>query len=769
MRIAALLLMLFCASAIMAATPAPPAQEAKISADEIEVARTGEVLASGGVRIEYGLVTLTAEVVKLNRETLEFTASGKVCLELTDGTGSWTSSSVKGNLESRQFEFGPYRVDGQVWHGEGQGGQHTVNGQAIIQDAWMSTCDRLHPHYRIQAREITVHPDKTFTAKHVTLRLGNVPIFYFPWLWGDTEGMSSFIFRPGYSGKRGAYLRIGRIWRFATGADADVYLDLMTKRGIGVGSDSHYQSPDNEREWQSILYYLHDTDTPETSHGWNRRFKSTDDRFRVHAYLRDEQPSPFPGFDRMTIRLNLDYLSDIDMLEDWFQRDYRRQRQPRTYADATLEGDLGALGLSFRPRVNDFHTVVETLPELRHELPRITLPGDLLEYQTTSRIGYYSMKWRDFDRKRTDIFRDDWDLDPELLLDNADYHAFRAHTQHFLYAPLPLGDWATLTPRIGFAFTHYSRSSQTPVTQRDLADKLTLDNPDNTRSRKIIVNYDSDGGEVTRFAFETGAEWKTAFHSDWLDVKNPTLQLNGIRHVLEPYLQYTSMHAPSHSRDHLYWFDDRDRLQKQHFLRIGIDQRLLTRQDVGSRSFLRLQSYFDYHLDRDKEYDRYPGDLAGRFDYTPRDDFGAWGVLDYHVGDGAVHRGELGMRFGRTQDLHFNFRYIFRHEHLSRSAYSLGATLVDLTGESGYLKKDFESANSIRGELNIPINSITELGITTEYDFERGKLSEHMYELSRELHCWRLAFAIGWENESFETLLLLQLTAFPNVKIHLDL
>ena len=234
-------------------------------------------------------------------------------------------------------------------------------------------------------------------------------------------------------------------------------------------------------------------------------------------------------------------------------------------------------------------------------------------------------------------------------------------------------------------------------------------------------------------------------------------------------MNYTFAPDPSHDRDHLYFFDEIDRLDRQHFIRLGLDQRLLTRRDLGRQTVLRLQSYIDFHFDRDEEYDKHPGDLGNRLDFMPRDDLHLWGALLYDVGDGAVHRGEAGARFGKADEANFRFRYIYRSKHLSRSTWSMGSTLVDLTGESGYLKKNFEAANLIKTEFLVPINELTALNVSTEYDFEQGKLAEHMYELRRQLHCWRMALGAGWDNGSFQITVMFQLTAFPNVKIDMNL
>ena len=116
-----------------------------------------------------------------------------------------------------------------------------------------------------------------------------------------------------------------------------------------------------------------------------------------------------------------------------------------------------------------------------------------------------------------------------------------------------------------------------------------------------------------------------------------------------------------------------------------------------------------------------------------------------------------------------SLRYVYRNDHLSRSVYSMGSTLVDLTGESSYLKKYYETADTLQLDMFIPIDSKTSFEVSAEYDFEESTLSEHRYLLNRQLHCWIMTLGVGWDNGDFEAVVMFRLTAFPKVKIDLNL
>ena len=180
-------------------------EDLSITADHMEAdVEKGVAYAKGKVQIRYGQLTVKANEASLNQDTKDFSAKGDVVVSLDDGT-AWAAQSVKGNLATNELSFGEYGFDGKVWHSGGSAGSNDKEGHKMLKDAWISTCDHYPmPHYRLSASEIHHYEDNTFTAKHIVIRLGAVPIFYFPYMIGTTDGTAGMIIRPGYSGKRGA-------------------------------------------------------------------------------------------------------------------------------------------------------------------------------------------------------------------------------------------------------------------------------------------------------------------------------------------------------------------------------------------------------------------------------------------------------------------------------------------------------------------------------------------------------------------------------------
>lgn len=736
--------------------------ELVIAADNVGYAVESKLAeAEGAVEVIYGDIRLTCQKATIDQETRDFSAQGDVVITIKD-QGTWKAPALHGNFDKKTIEFGPFRLDSEIWHVGGDKGEQQEDGVQQLANGWMSTCDNEKPHYRIQAKKIVYFPaDKTFTAKHMTLRVGDVPVFYLPYLYGSTDNSTGIIIRPGYSGSKGARLRLGRAWRHGENGSSQLFVDGMTKRGIGLGQITEYET--DEREVSTNLYAIHDNDPAETSKGRDRRFESEDDRFRLKLYWREQFT------DELSFRVNTDVLSDISMLDDWFRHDWRHWGQPKSFATLSYDGQIIHSALTARPRLNTFYTVGEKLPEWTLDIPRVAL-GDLpLVYSSHTSVGYYTMQWRNFDYDREEYIPVS-EYVASLHGDPDDYGAFRADTLHTIQLPLDFGDYFTLTPRASIRATGYSRTSKRGVSEEEIASWIDADNPDSpSNAAYVSEKYDDKGGSRVRIAHELGVEGRSRLMSDWVDCGCSWLDVAKVRHVFEPYFNYTYAGAPTVDRDNLYFFDEVDRLERQNFIRLGIDQRLLASNAEGkTRTILSLENYIDVHHDEGDETGRHWGDFGTRLTFRPRKDLKFWGAILHDIGAGDIQRGEAGVGYGSENDWQFNLRYIYRNAHLSRSAYSMGSTLADFTGESSYLKRHFQSADTIRGSVNIPLNSLTSLEISAEYNFEENELEEHHYYLTRNLHCWTMVTGFGWDDDDFEIVFMMRLVAFPNVKLDLN-
>ena len=309
---------------------------ADIAADSYELQPdTGVAVARGNVRASYQDIRVSADYAEYNTKTTDIVARGNVVLQR--GVFTWRGQAVRGNFAQRDFTVGPYEAQAGPWYCVGGGGRHHSDGAVSLRDVRLSTCEYVErPHYSLSARRVRYYADGRFRAYHTLYKVGRVPILYLPVVFGDTEtDVGNVEIKPGYSSDWGAYLLLGKEWRVGKKSTTKMMLDLRAKNGVALGNRTQVLTDSSQTD--ILVYGLEDNDPPETEAGFNRRFKVRDERFRGRLYHRQQVG------EELTLRLRLDALSDIDMLEDWFRRDHRRSRQPKSYADFTYESERLAL------------------------------------------------------------------------------------------------------------------------------------------------------------------------------------------------------------------------------------------------------------------------------------------------------------------------------------------------------------------------------------------------------------------------------------------
>ncbi|OPZ26523.1 MAG: LPS assembly outer membrane complex protein LptD [Lentisphaerae bacterium ADurb.BinA184] len=755
------------------ASDAAPAAggELDIVADNYELeTTTGWATGSGNVKVTYQGLVLEADEVRANVETKDVSATGNIhfyALETPDSPELkrgfyWRGDRIEGNFGTREFRSGANTFQAGEWYGRGGDLQHQTDGTVVFHNVEISTCARLHdgtPHYGLDARKVVYRTDGTIAAHGAVYRVGRIPVFYLPYVAWDTETAGGNItFSGGYKSSDGAHVQVGRRWRLAPGLDTQVEVGYRSKRGPSLGNVTRYRTDRSDSEVE--LFGMLDDNPPETTPGYNRRFETEDERYRARLYHRQEFG------DNWQLRLGLDALSDIDMLEEWFDGDFGSYRQPRTYADLRYDHDRFTAALGLRARVNDFYTVTERLPELRLDLPRQSVLGTRLQYQGQTSLANLRMKWRDFDLDRVGPPP----LSP-LLEDPADYETWRLDSVHMFYLPFDLRDGIRVTPRAGARLTYYENTSERAVDEGDLLAMFRVDDPDRETVDAVLSQYDDEGGDALRAAAEAGVEVTGKFYRSWEGARSAFWKVDGLRHIVQPYLNYTWISDPSEDREHLFYFDEVDRLVEQSFVRVGLDQRLQTRRGEGMEkkvyTLAAMESYADFHFDRPEGEEELgeAGDWVTRFRLAPREQLTLWGLVGMNLDEGTVHRVEAGVTFALFEALRLDIGYLYRQDEGWSAVDSFGSTLADYTadditalvaGESHYLSLD----------MTVLFNEKTTGRARFEFDLVDDDLSRQVYEVVRDLHCWMGGVRVEEDDGEFAVRAILYLKAFPQVGAH---
>jgi hypothetical protein len=752
------------------------AEDLKVRAERYELdSETGWAEGRGNVEISYRDMAMEADQVRVNVRTKDIEATGGIYfytlarpdLEEESSSFFWRGESIRGNLDSREFSVGKVAGQFDEWFAVAGQTEYEGSGNAVFENVRLSTCEYLledHAHYRIDAREVVYqHEDGRFIGKHAVYRIGNVPVFYWPYVsWNTRSGDGNLLnVRLGYRDDWGAYAKVSRRWNMGPGTQSEYTLRLMADRGVGLANDSRWISGKGVTTLH--LYGMHDSDPPEDEEGMNRRFAARDDRYRAKL-LHFVQP-----VEGLSLRVAVDWLSDIDMLEEWYESEFRDYRQPGSYADLSYQHPNFTLALQTRFRVNDFYTVSEKLPELKLTFARQPLFGSAVQYQSETGLAYLRMNWRDFDQ-------DEWW--PAAPTDLTRYYGYpgiyesiRFDTSQMVYLPFQLGSLLQFTPRAGVRLTYYDTTSARAVSDDGLHEMFAYDNPDLDLDVNNVSLYDEEGGDAIRFAGEAGFEVATRLVGTWEDVNGGPLRLDGLRHVATPYLNYTYVSDPSEDRQHLLYFDEADRLREENFVRLGVRQQLQTRRGTGKNrraaTFASIDTYADFHLDSSTGRENL-GDFASKFSLAPMSDVSFSGKILVDMDEVQTRWLELGTELGDPEATLVSVSYILRDDYRRPPITTFGTTTVDYTGEN-ITAGAISDANLLSLSVETPVGEKTSLLAQWQYDFEAGEMARQVYRIERDLHCWTGGVFAGEDYGEFFVGIVLELKAFPDVGVETEI
>jgi hypothetical protein len=357
-----------------------------------------------------------------------------------------------------------------------------------------------------------------FDASSITVRTGDVPIFFWPRLKGRVDDIPLRSVTMGTRDNDG--FRIETAWDLysllgmegAKGTDLELHLDGYTKRGGGAGIVFDYDLANSRGTIDA--YGMYDDGTDKTSTG---REVDQDDEIRGVALLEHHT--------RLTRHLSFQaqtsYISDETFISTWREDDYEERREYETSAFLKYQKDRTALTLLTKYDVNDFISngwllasqpyTVERLPEITYRnygidwFKTLTYTGELrasrmrLSFQesTPAEAGV---------RGRAFGIGDDDPID-DLLRSNGlrQRYVFRLDSRHEIAWPTKFG-FLDVTPFVVGRSTLYGND---------------------------FDEYSSDSDSRRLFG-AAGLRLNAQFQYVDNSVENRILDLHRLRHIIEP-------------------------------------------------------------------------------------------------------------------------------------------------------------------------------------------------------------------------------------------
>lgn len=686
-----------------------------ISATSMEYLKARDVIvASGNVLIRSADEELRADAVTLDVKTQEAQASGNVVF--TKGKNIWRGNKLNYNFKTGVWNTGNFESYFDPFYVKADSCVVTNQVEYVLRHAVITTCTNAasHPHYTLSCRRVRVVPGDKLTGSGGVVRFGRVPVFYLPWMYRSLSDRAvGFSAEAGYRNRMGAFLLTSTKYWMSPVFRGITQVDYRSKRGAALGQEVGWFLDKDAGKGKLYGYYANDTGV-KNDYGEAGRSEVDEGRYRLQ----------FSHQQTLSLRdyflTDATYLSDRFILEDFFDDEHRQNFQPQNFATLVHRGDDFAMGLSVYKRLNDFYTTVERVPEGFLDVSRIQVGTTPFYYESRNSVSFLNKAY-----------------DTEEATE--DYSAGRADTSHKLYYPTRHFGFLNLTPRVGYRATYYSETvewnSSTQVVAVVTTNMTTLTQTNVTKTATAL-------GSDVRSLFELGLE--TSFRAFKVLSNDENMFGSGLRHVVEPYANYTFVPTPNLRPANIYQFDSIDKLDERNDIRFGVRNRYQTRRDARVDDIMDLDVFTTYDLNAEED----PISMIGM---DAEFKFASWfqvfmnGRYDTVEGDINAFNSRVRLRGDQwTADVEHRFRN--------------------------------QDSNLLAADLQYAPNKAWAFGIYDRYEFESAQLEEQGVFVTRMLDCMGIRMGGSYlpaytradgstRSEDYRATLQLWLTAFPNIRI----
>lgn len=554
---------------------APSAQVIDVEADSLSYDAVRHlVVADGNVRVTKGLDSLEGDYAEVDTENETVYAKGNLRLQYQGN--AWQGNETHFNFRTGVGDFGAFTLRREPFTIIARDSQRVDDRRMSLSGVILTTCDPENPEYSVRAAYASLEDDSIIRAKHVRFQLGPVPFFYFPYIKANVHWFDNFEFTPGVSSSMGVFLltayrhRINETWTSRT------HLDLREKRGVGLGQDVLWDDPEGLFSGMARVYYVNDQEPWKNETQQAERENLVDaDRYWFHFEDRHNLT------DRDSLRTELNYVSDPWILNDFFDEVYQQNVQPENRVTLSHRGNRYTAGIGLVARLNDFYSNVSRLPEAYLTVNRQQILQTPLYYESENTMSFLRKEYADGSTAE-------------------DYDAYRLDTYHTVYWPSRQFGFLSLVPRAGYRGTYYSKTRESsavtnvvPVTDAETGLVVGTTNQ--------VETLLSDGEAVWRSLPEIGLESSFSAFGTLMDGATGIEEDQGLRHVAEPYLDYTLRLEPNAEPEDLWYFDSIDELDKAHEVLLGMRNYLQTKRQGRLHNLAYLDVYGTLNLDPDDE------------------------------------------------------------------------------------------------------------------------------------------------------------------------
>jgi LPS-assembly protein len=709
----------------------------------IEITSTGETKYENGlatardnVAIHVGDTDIYADYAQYNSSTHEVELRGHVRI-YRDVTLYVADSGVY-NVDTKQVHAINARTESKPYFVSGESVSEISENGYLIKNGTFTTHDAPSSDFHIQARTIRVYEKDRVIFQNVTLYIRKVPVFWWPYMYQSLNDAFSFTVSPAFLSSWGPSLLTQVTFPITDHIKGRIRLDYRGRRGVAVGFESNIEyGKDNSSLAKLKTYYIQDQN-PELNQTAVPRKGVPTGRYRLSLEDRTNFSDDIYGI------ANLTKMSDPYVMEDFYQGEFRIDPVPDNVIALTKTDPFYTLTGIARFQANEFFEVTERLPEVVLDIKRHALFGGPIFYEGESGFAELRRQFPDGSGFQN-------------------YGTTRVDTFHQLLYPNTYFGWLSVVPRVGFRGTYYGET-------RDLGTTIFTPNPNPLVPDFLLPNptlaHPIDfGGETFRAVFNTGVEASFKVSRTWENVQSRAFGLDGLLHVIQPFTNFSYVSENGPNPMSILQFDrfepstqlraidfpqftPMDSIDGWTVWRLGVRNRLKTRRDDTTITWLELDSFFDVNFDN--PYDR--TDYSNFFNnirFTPL----PWVSFSVNSQVPAFAKGFTEVNTTATIQPIANLQLSVGHRYLNDNPFFADSSLFVV---GGYYRLDDNWG----------------VGVQEQYEAATGILEQQRYSIYRDLTSWVASFGgVIRDNagvKEYGILFTVTLKAFPKFGFDLN-
>jgi lipopolysaccharide export system protein LptA len=709
----------------------------------IEITSTGETTYENGlatahdnVAIHIGNTDIYADYAQYNSTTHDVELRGHV--RIYRDLSLYVTDSGVYNTETKKIRAITGRTESEPYFLGGQNVSSISENAYNIRDGTFTTHDSAKPDFHLHARKIRIYEKDRVIMQYVTAYVGNVPVFWWPYLYQSLDNAFSFTITPAYYSTWGPSLLTQVTFPITDNIHSRLRLDYFGRRGLAIGFDPTIKYGKDESSSAKLKTFYIQDQNPNLNQTAVRRTGVPTGRYLVSLEDRTNFTDDIYGI------ANTTKMSDQYVTQDFFQGEFRIDPVPDNVIALTKTDPFFTLTGIARFQANDFFTTTERLPEVVLDIKRHALFGGPIFYEGESGFADLRLQFPEGSGLKN-------------------YGTDRFDTFHQLTFPNTYFGWLSIMPRVGYRGTYYGKTWDLGSTVFVPPSNPLV--PDFILPPPTTVNPIKFDGDTFRSVFDTGAEASFKISRKWEDVQSRAFGLDGLMHVIQPFTDFSYVKEDGPDPLSILQFDrfepstqlraidfpqftPTDSIASWTVWRVGVRNRLETRRDDTTMTWFELDTFFDVNFENPYDRTNY-SNFFNNIRFTPL----PWVSLSINSQVPAFSKGFTEVNTIASVQPLANMQLSVGHRYLNDNPFFVNSSLFVV---GGYYR----------------INDNWGVGAQEQYEATTSTLEEQRYSIYRDLSSWvaSLGGVIRDNNgvKQYGLLFTVTLKAFPKFGFDLN-